>query len=80
MKACNHYRKSGLTSFGPGIIEATCYGCGKAFYFPIDTKPHLWIIERIHGIITAVKIFETIKNIDGTTSLKAIESDCCKYK
>lgn len=80
MKKCDHFREGGYTGFRNGTIEASCYGCGKDFLFPIDLRPPLWIIERLKGILTAVNIFETVNNGNGTTSIRPIESDCCKYK
>lgn len=80
MRACNHYRKSGTTSFREGVIEAECWGCGQKFFLPIDSKPPNWFIERLKGLLSAVKIFESVNLPDGTSRMKLIESDCCKYK
>jgi hypothetical protein len=79
MRTCNHFRKSGHTSFREGVIEISCWGCGQDFSFLISDKPPVWVIERLKGILTAVKIFESVQNADGTSRLKPTESNCCKY-
>jgi hypothetical protein len=79
MKQCSHFRKSGETRFKEGHLIVSCWGCDQSFTFSINNKPPLWVIERLKGILTAVKIFESVQNDDGTTRLNPIESNCCKY-